>query len=733
MQRRHALLHLRNGGTSVVLDSRHAPLPVIVFWGADLGDLGEAELAALGTASLPQRVSGGLDQPAPLTLIPQESNGWLGTPGLAGHRNGRHFSTKLATETIDVDEASTGAVVTASDAAAGLAAIITLEVTDAGLLRQRLLVENLAPEPYSLVALAATFPLPGDLDELLDTTGRHLRERSPQRHAFTIGTHVRESRRGRPGSDASLVLAAGRAGFGFERGLAHAVHLAWSGNHRLAAERTPTAESFLSAAELLVPGEIVLAEGESYATPWAIGSWGDGLNELSRRFHDELRARPRHPRRPRPVTLNTWEAVYFDHDLDTLARLAERATAVGVERFVLDDGWFRGRRDDTAGLGDWEVDAEVWPDGLTPLIEKVRGLGMEFGLWVEPEMINLDSELARRHPDWILRGRDELPVPARQQYVLDLANDGAWQYLLERLDTLLADHDIAYLKWDHNRDLLEAGAADSGRARVHDNVVALYRLLAALKQRHPGLEIESCASGGARVDLGILEHTDRIWTSDTLDPLERLQIQRYTGLVVPPEMMGAHLTSPIVHSTARQVSLDLSAGVALLGHLGIEWDLTALDGEGLASVARWVDLHKRHRTLIHTGALVHGDAPDATTDVRGVVARDGASALFSFTQVSTSVDLPARPLHPAGPARRPPLRRADRRRQRGRRTRPVTAPLGRAADHADRPATRHGGPPGPRAVPRAARAARAHRHRPREPHRLRGLTTHQHHAQGGAS
>ena len=173
----------------------------------------------------------------------------------------------------------------------------------------------------------ASFPVPGDLDEVFDTTGRHLRERSPQRHAFTIGSHVRESRRGRPGSDASLVLAAGRAGFGFERGLVYAVHVAWSGNHRLAAERTPTAESFLAAGELLGSGEIVLGEGESYTTPWTIGSWGDGLNELSRRFHDELRARPRHPRRPRPVTLNTWEAVYFDHDLDTLAALAERAAA----------------------------------------------------------------------------------------------------------------------------------------------------------------------------------------------------------------------------------------------------------------------------------------------------------------------------------------------------------------------------------------------------------------------
>ncbi|MCU1561562.1 alpha-galactosidase [Mycetocola sp.] len=640
MQSRTSVIHLRNGGTSAVLDTERGPLPTIVFWGPDLGDLNSDELNALATTARPQRVSGSLDQPAPLTLIPQESSGWLGTPGLAGHRAGRFFSTKLESAAIDVDAASATLVVTARDDAAGLEATITVEVTPAGLLRQRIALANRSDEPYSLTALAPTFPVPQDVTELLDTTGRHLRERSPQRHAFTIGTHLRESRRGRPGSDASLLLAAGRPGFSFERGLVYAVHTAWSGNHRLLAERTPTADAFLSAGELLINGELVLGHGETYTTPWAIGSWGDGLNDLAKRFHDQLRSRPHHPSRPRPVTLNTWEAVYFDQNLETLSNLAERAARVGVERFVLDDGWFLGRRDDTAGLGDWFVDTDVWPDGLQPLIEKVRGLGMEFGLWVEPEMINLDSDLARRHPDWILRGREDLPVEARQQHVLDLANPDAWQYVFDRLNALLTENDISYLKWDHNRDLLEAGATDSGKPRVHANVLALYRLLAALKAAHPTIEIESCASGGARVDLGILEHTDRIWTSDTLDPIERLQIQRYTGLLVPTEILGAHLTSPKVHSTGRTVSLDLSAGVALFGHLGIEWNLTTLDEDGLDAVRRWVEIHKQHRPMIHSGVLVHGDTADATTDVRGVVATDGASALFTFTQVSTSVTYP---------------------------------------------------------------------------------------------
>ena len=211
---------------------------------------------------------------------------------------------------------------------------------------------------------------------------------------------------------------------------------------------------------------------------------------------------------------------------------------------------------------------------------------MEFGLWVEPEMVNPDSDLARAHPDWILRGRMALPPSARQQQVLDLAHPDAYAYVAARLHALLDEYPIAYLKWDHNRDLLDAGSGPEGVARVREHTLAALPAARRAQGRHPGLEIESCASGGARVDLGILARTDRIWTSDTLDPLERLANQRYTALVVPPEMMGMHLTSPVVHSTGRTVDLDLSAAVALFGHFGIEWDLTATDDETVAASPR---------------------------------------------------------------------------------------------------------------------------------------------------
>ena len=633
------VLHLHRGGTSVVVDLDTEPTPAIVHWGEELEDSPPESLVSLAVAARPQRVSGGLDRTPRLTLISTPAAGWLNTPGLEGHRDGAGFSARLEVAGVQANEHR--ALLSLSDSEARLAAQLELRVGPTGLFHQRMTLRNTADTPYTVQSMLLTFPVPWDATELLDTTGRHLRERSPQRRAFTYGTHLRESRRGRPGADSTLLLAAGRPGFGFETGRVHGIHVAWSGSHRILAERVTTGEAFLAGGELLGPGEVILAPGESTETPWVIGSWGEGLTELSHRFHGEWRQRPRHPRRPRPVTVNTWEAVYFDHTLEKLAALADAAAGVGVERFVLDDGWFTGRRDDTAGLGDWFVDDAVWPQGLHPLVDHVTALGMEFGLWVEPEMVNPDSDLAREHPDWILRGRMSLPPAARQQQLLDLAHPEAYTYVAGRLKALLDEYPIAYLKWDHNRDLVDAGSGPGGVARVHEQTLAVYRLLDELKSARPGLEIESCASGGARVDLGILERTDRIWTSDSLDPIERLANQRYTALVVPPELMGMHLTSPVVHSSGRTVALGLSAAVALFGHFGVEWDLTTVDDQTREAIAGWISLAKRLRPLIATGRTIDVDGTDPGVDVRGMVAHDGASAVFTITQVETSVAYPA--------------------------------------------------------------------------------------------
>ena len=637
--------HLRAAGVSLALDLSGGTLPRVLHWGADLGE--DADLGALRTTQLRQPIGNSIAGHVDVAVLPEQSAGWLGTPGLVGNRAGRDFSTKFHVTTAEVT--ATSVTTRAEDRTAGLTLTSTIELSPAGVVRQRAAVTNTGDTPFTVDAVNLTLPVPPAAVELLDFTGRHLRERTPLRTEFTQGLRMRENRTGRTGYDTAYLLAAGTKSFGHRSGEVWAVHTAWSGNHRTFAERTFHAVSLLGSGELLLSGELTLATDETYTTPWQYGSYGHGLDELSARFHQDLRARPTHPSTPRPVVVNTWEAVYFDHDLTRLKDLADAAAAVGAERFVLDDGWFGSRRDDQRGLGDWHVSDEVWPTGLTPIIDHVNELGMQFGLWVEPEMINEDSDLARAHPDWIMSAtNDRLPPPARNQQVLDLANPEAFAHIEERLDTLLTTNKIAYLKWDHNRDLVEAGHRPTGQAGVHGQTKALYRLLDTLRAKHPTVEIESCSSGGGRVDLEILQRTDRVWVSDCIDALERQNIQRWTNTLIPLELMGTHVGSGISHTTHRKHPLDFRAGTALFGHFGIEWDLTAATEEDRTRLAEWVALYKEVRTLLHTGTAVHADHPDPAYTIHGVVAQDGTDALYAIVATNTSEYYPTGPVHLPG-------------------------------------------------------------------------------------
>jgi alpha-galactosidase len=628
------VLHLRAAGVSLVLDARAGVLPAVLHWGHDLGDLTADELVALAVAGVPTTVPNDLDAAVAFAaLLPEHSAGWNGRPGLAGSRTGRDWSPRFSLTRWEVD--GNRVVATGADEAAGLAVRIEVELLPSGLVRQRGTVTSTAEGTYDVGGLVLTLPVPPVATELFDLAGRWGRERSPQRLPFVVGVHSRENRRGRTGPDAPLILAAGTAGFDTRQGEIWGVHVAWSGNHVTHAERLSNGSAVLGGGELLLPGEIVLAAGESYTGPWVYGVHGVGLDGLAARVHTYLRARPHHPRHPRPVVMNTWEAVYFDHDLGKLVELARLGAEAGVERYVLDDGWFRHRRSDDAGLGDWYVDEGVWPDGLHPLVDAVRGLGMEFGLWVEPEMVNLDSDLARAHPDWVLSAGGRTPLPSRRQQVLDLGNPAAYAYILERLDALLTEYPIAYLKWDHNRDLLEAGRGPAGTPGVHAQTVAVYRLFDELRSRHPGVEIESCSSGGLRVDLEVVEHTDRVWGSDVIDPLERQQIQRWTAQLLPPELVGSHVGTPRSHTTGRTHDVAFRAGTALFGSFGIEWDLTAASDTERTELAAWVALYKEMRELIHTGELIRARQHDPSFAVHGVVAHDRTEALFALVQLTT--------------------------------------------------------------------------------------------------
>lgn len=643
-------LTLTAGGVSIVLDTGGAGLPGVRHWGAALGPAGVSPggtagpADATGAAVRTAATAGAAPEPGTVVdappLLPVHADGWPGRPGLAGDRAGHWPYPRLRRvgELSLTRDGRGGAhlVVDTVDTAAGLAVRTEVDLTPEGVVRLRHHVTNTGEGVYTVAAVRAVLPVPDEAAELLDLTGRWAYERVPQRTAFGFGTHAREGRNGRPDHDAATLLVAGTPGFGFRHGRVWGVHVAWSGDAESHAERFPTTTGVLGGGELPASGELRLATGEAYTSPWVYFVFSDtGLDGLSDRLHRLLRARPGHPAAPRPVVLNTWEAVYFDHDLTRLTALAERAHRVGVERFVLDDGWFRGRRDDTAGLGDWYVDERIWPDGLRPLIERVHGLGMDFGLWVEPEMVNPDSELARAHPDWLLAAPGRVPLPRRHQHVLDLARPEVSAYLLERLDALLTEYPIAYLKWDHNRWLREP--VHDGVAGVHRQTHALYALLDRVRALHPGVEIESCSSGGGRVDLGILERTDRVWASDTNDPIDRQHIQRWTGLLLPPELVGAHVGAAVAHTTGRATRLRLRAATALFGHAGIEWDLLRCSDDELAELTAWVAAYRRLRGLLHAGTTVRADHPDPAALLHGVVAPDRRQALFAYVQLGSSV------------------------------------------------------------------------------------------------
>ncbi|MFT4215835.1 MAG: alpha-galactosidase [Micropruina sp.] len=641
-----ACVVLRAAGVCVVLDIAAGRLPAIVHWGADLGDLTDSDVRALVRASVPPVVSQLPDQPLRLAVLPEHWTGWVGRPGLRGSRHGRDWSPQFRATALRVDGADvvTGLAVTgagsvqldAVDDTAGLGLTLTMELLASGLFRSRARLTNLAGDPYQLDDLVLAYPVPQLATEILDLTGRWTKERVPQRRAFTVGTHLRENRKGHTGHDSAYLLHAGAAGFGFGTGEIWSVHTAWSGNHTHYAERMYTGEQVIGGGELLLPGEIVLGPGDRYTSPWLYGSYGIGLDTVARRFHSFLRERPHHPSVERPVTLNVWEAVYFDHDLTKLIALAEAAAAVGVERFVLDDGWFGARRDDHAGLGDWTVSPEVWPNGLHPLIDRVNELGMQFGLWFEPEMINPDSDAARAHPEWIMATGGRRPVESRYQQVINLGIPACYGYIRDAMTALLDEYPIAYVKWDHNRDLIDAGTAPSGRPGVHEQTLAYYRLVDELKAAHPGLEIESCSSGGARVDIEAIQHTDRIWVSDCIDPLERQQMNRWTQQLLPPELLGSHIASGASHTTGRSHTLNFRAATAVFGHLGIEWDLTRASAAELVELGAWVGFYKEYRSLLLGGEMIRIDLPDDTIAAHGVIAPDRSRAVYSFAELGRS-------------------------------------------------------------------------------------------------
>jgi alpha-galactosidase len=566
-------------------------MPEIVAFGSFAEDAG-------GLAHRASRVSG-MDISVPsAVLLPTGGMGFFGWPAIAGHREGQDFTAEFSHWAAARHDDRT--VLSARDAVASLSIEITIAMVSACAVIS-VELKNDGKNTYTLDrCMAGSLVIgPGEAD-LTTFAGMWGREFHKNTQRLGTGLWLQESRRGRTSHDKSpgIILKTGTEQL--------VLHLGWSGNHVIAVDLIDDGRRLVHAGELFEPGEMRLESGESYRSPKLyVARDAAHLRGALR----TLMIWPGGAMRPRPVTLNTWEGIYFDHRVDQLKAQADAAAELGIERFVLDDGWFGKRDDDTASLGDWTIDRRKYPDGLKSLVDHVVARGMEFGIWFEPEMVNPDSELFRAHPEWALKAEGRRLLTSRHQLVLDLTRTEVSGHLFDSIESVLSNHAVSYIKWDMNRDLTHVGGAD-GRAATARQTRAVYALMDRVRAAHPNVEIESCASGGGRADYGVLEHTQRIWTSDCTDALERLEIQRGARVFFPPEILGSHISASPNHQTHRRHTLAFRAIVAMAYHFGIELNPLTLTAEERAELKDWVALHKRLRPVLHDGSSFHLDPVD---------------------------------------------------------------------------------------------------------------------------
>ena len=463
--------------------------------------------------------------------------------------------------------------------------------------------------------------------------GRWANEWNLCREPLTPGVKVLESRRLTTSHQANPWFAVDAGNADEDHGELWFGALAWSGNWKFIAERTEFATTRLSLGLNDWDFAWRLNPAETFSTPIALcGYTANGFGEASRHWHDYIRDQVLpNGHALRKVLYNSWEATLFDVDEPSQAALAELAANLGVELFVMDDGWFHGRNDDHAGLGDWWPDETKFPNGLKPLIDRVNALGMDFGLWVEPEMVNPDSDLYRAHPDWVIHfpGRDR--TEARNQLILNFARTEVQAYILDKLDRLLAENNIRFIKWDMNRNVSEPGwdtAPGDPRELWVRYVQGVYRVWGTLRDRHPQVTWQTCSGGGGRVDLGILRLADQAWVSDNTEPTARLNIQEGYSQIYPACTMEAWVTD----SGPAYLPLEFRLHVSMCGSLGIGGHLVHWTEEQREQAAYWIARYKEVRHIIQFGDLYRLYSPQQGpfSAVQYVSKDQTESVLFAF-------------------------------------------------------------------------------------------------------
>ncbi len=584
------------------------------------------------------------DTPPTPGLLPERKGGWSGTPAIILREKGMELDTDFRVSGWEAKPA--GLRITFKDRVHDVEIRLTWSVGDVVICRSEL--HNCGSKTLALDHFASlALPIPRRFTQITRFSGRWAGEMRERTDTLTPHGLADESSAGKPGFGGGNWLLLSDA----ETGETLGAHMAWSADYNTRIDGDPQGSadgrSVLQMAARWSSGALLLPPGHLWPGPKAVFAIGPNRSDLGQRLHRytremELPNRGQWPERK--VHLNSWEALGFNLTEDALIELVKSAASIGAERFVLDDGWFgtkgNRRRNDTSGLGDWQVSPDIFPNGLGPLIERVHASGMDFGLWVEPEMVSPDSDLYRAHPDWCVHreGRDRATM--RRQLTLDLSRRDVCDYLYERLEELLDRYPIAYLKWDHNRDAFPAP-----RSSLEQNF-ALQGLMGRLRRHRPELEIESCSSGGGRIDYDILSRTHRVWPSDNNDAIERVRIIRAWSQFLPLEVLGNHVGPSPNPITGRRLRMDFRAKVAMFGHMGVEADPRAMSQRERANLAAHIALYKEWRDVLHTGDLIRIDHPDP--GVSGLMVRHQSRALALVAQTGFAQNFDTAPVRLAG-------------------------------------------------------------------------------------
>ncbi len=621
---------LDDGQQTLVLAVATDRLPQVVYWGAPLPT--SEDLGAVCAADAIDITGGMLDQLPELSLCPEAGRSFQGQPGLiisAG--DGTPIWPKFTVTHVD---AKSGLTVVSKDAANGLTLTIDFAVdAQTHVITCQTTLDSRGAVHLHWLA-APVMPAPQQSIDMIDVSGRWCDEFQLNRTPWVPGIHMRENRTGRTGHEHFPGLLIPTPGATNTCGACYAFHYGWSGGHTMIAEELQDGRRQVQFGHA---ARTQTAPGTQFQTaPLYLTYSSSGMNGCAVSFQRHVRDRivtwPK-PDQPRPVHYNCWEAVYFDHDLPVLTDIADRVAALGAERFVLDDGWFGQRDDDTTSLGDWVIDPRKFPNGLTPLIDHVHGLGMTFGIWFEPEMVNKDSDLFRAHPEWVLGPADQ--IAGRQQHVLNMALPDVHTYLYTQISAVLRDYDIDYVKWDHNRVL---PAPDAVQAE------GTYALLARLRADFPLVEIESCASGGGRIDFGILSRTQRVWLSDSNDAIERLRIQHDAALFLPSAVTGSHVGPRVCHTSGRTLDITFRAWVAAQRHMGFEMDPRELDARETAVLSEVTQWWKDNRDWMRFADILRLDSADPAVTAEQQLAADSARFVVFAGKSATSKQIAPRPL-----------------------------------------------------------------------------------------